>query len=95
MSAASTRWVLAGAWLISTLVAAEPLAEPPVLESSGGSLEVLMVAREQRLSTLPGRPVGWVYEICRYRSSDGPLRRCPAPGLTPAQLTTCPGAEDP
>lgn len=92
---ASTRCVLAGACLVSGVVAAEPLADPPVLESSGGSLEVLMVAREQRLTTLPGRPVGWVYEICRYRSSDGPLRRCPGPGLTPAQLTACPAAGDP
>jgi FtsP/CotA-like multicopper oxidase with cupredoxin domain len=92
---ATARCVVAGGCLVSAIVAAEPLADPPVLESSGGSLEVLMVAREQRLTTLPGRPVGWVYEICRYRSSDGPRRRCPGPGLTPAQLTACPGAGEP
>lgn len=35
--------------LLPVLVAAEPLAEPPVIESAGGSLGLLVVAREQRL----------------------------------------------
>ena len=91
----SSLLVLAVACLLSAAVAAEPLREPPVLASVNGSLEVLIVAREQRLSTLPGQPVGWVYEVCRYRASDGPLRRCPAPGLTREQLAMCPGAGDP
>ena len=81
--------------LLPVPLAAEPLAEPPVLGSAGGSLGLLIVAREQRLVGVPGQPVGWVYEICRYRASDGPRRRCPASGTTAAQLTRCPGAEDP
>ena len=81
--------------LVTERAAAEPLADPPVIASSKGSLEVLVVAREQRLSGLPNQPVGWVYEICRYRSADGPRRRCPAPGVTARQLTTCPTAADP
>jgi FtsP/CotA-like multicopper oxidase with cupredoxin domain len=81
--------------LLPVPLAAEPLAEPPVIGSAGGSLGLLVVAREQRLVGVPGQPVGWVYEICRYRASDGPRRRCPAPGATAAMLSTCPGAEDP
>ncbi|RPH70500.1 MAG: hypothetical protein EHM78_11225 [Myxococcaceae bacterium] len=81
--------------LLREAAAAESLAEPPVIASSKGALEVLVVAREQRLVGLPGQPVGWVYEVCRYRSSDGPRRRCPAPGVTAEQLSTCPTAADP
>ena len=81
--------------LLPVPLAAEPLVEPPVIDSAGGSLGLLIVAREQRLAALPGEPVGWVYEICRYRSSEGPRRRCPAPGTSAEQLTACPGAEDP
>src|SRR5215468_12362258 len=66
--------------LLPVPLAAEPLAEPPVIASAGGSLGLLVVAREQRLVGLPGQPVGWVYEICRYRASEGPRRRCPSPG---------------
>ena len=81
--------------LLPVPLAAEPLVEPPVIESAGGSLGLLVVAREQRLVGVPGQPVGWVYEICRHRASDGPRRRCPAPGISAQQLTTCPGATDP
>src|SRR5215470_8400178 len=81
--------------LLPVMLAAEPLAEPPVIGSAGGSLGLLVVAREQRLNGVPGQPVGWVYEVCRYRASDGPRRRCPVPGATGAQLNTCPGAADP
>ena len=84
-----------GACLLCASAAAEPLLEPPVLESSHGSLRVLVVARQQRLGSLPGKPVGWVYEVCRDGPADGPRRRCPAAGLTREQLTTCPGPEDP
>jgi L-ascorbate oxidase len=80
--------------VLSATFAAEPLLDPPVVASLNGSLEVLIVAREQRLSTLPGQPVGWVYEVCRYRLSDGQRRRCPAPGLTSEQLAKCPGPAD-
>jgi len=89
-------WIApAAALLLSVSAAAEPLAELPVLASTRGSLEVLIVAREQRLLSLPGQPIGWVYEVCRYQRSDGPRRRCPAPGVTREQLTRCPAAEDP
>jgi len=71
--------------LLPVRLAAEPLAEPPVIRSAGGSLGLLVVAREQRLVAVPGQPVGWVYEICSYRASDDPRRRCPAPGTTAAQ----------
>src|SRR5262244_675466 len=83
------------AGLVCTTAAADPLLEPPVLASSRGSLHVLMVAREQRLTSLPGQPIGWVYEVCRYSPSDGSLRRCPGPGLTREQLTTCPDSSAP
>ena len=74
---------------------AEALVDPPALESRNGVLQILMVARAQHLTTLPGQPVGWVYEICRYNPKDGPLRRCPAQGLGREQLLTCPAAADP
>ena len=51
----SVVWVL-----LPAPVAAESLAEPPVIASSKGALEVLVVAREQRLVGLPGQPVGWL-----------------------------------
>ncbi len=85
----------AAALLLSASAAAGPLAELPVLASARGSLEVLIVAREQRLLALPGQPTGWIYEVCRYQRSDGPRRRCPAPGVTREQLTRCPLAGDP
>jgi len=81
--------------LLCSLARAEPLVDPPVLASRSGVLQVMVVAREQRLTNLPGQPVGWVYEICRYTPQDGPLRRCRAPGLTRAQLLACPSAVDP
>ena len=81
--------------LLPVPLVAEPLAEPPVIGSAGGSLSLLVVAREQRLVGVPGQPVGWVYEICRYRASVGARRRCPGPGTTAEQLTTCPRADDP
>lgn len=91
-----------GVWLALALTSilprragAEALVDPPVLASKDRVLQVLVVAREQKLSTLPRQPVGWVYEICRYDPKDGPLRRCPAPGVTPRQATTCPAAADP
>jgi FtsP/CotA-like multicopper oxidase with cupredoxin domain len=81
--------------LLSGLARGEALVDPPVLKARNGNLQVMVVAREQRLTTLPGRPVGWVYEICPYAPADGALRRCPTPGVARAQLATCPTAEDP
>src|SRR5215468_2262986 len=59
--------------LLPVLVAAEPLAEPPVIESAGGSLGLLVVAREQRLGGLPGQPVGWVYAQGERGSGEDPM----------------------
>ncbi len=73
---------------------AGPLQEPRVIASAKGELSVLVVAREQKRPQLPGAPVGWVYEVCRWSPEDGPWRRCPGPGLSPASLRTCPTAED-
>jgi L-ascorbate oxidase len=41
--------------------AAAPLVEPPTLSSVGGTLDVLVVARPQRLADFPGQPVGCVF----------------------------------
>lgn len=73
---------------------AGPLQEPRVIASASGELSVLVVAREQKRPQLPGAPVGWVYEVCRWSPEDGPWRRCPGPGLSPSTLRTCPTAEE-
>ena len=53
------------------------LREPPVFESSGGVLDLLMVARSNTNLILGlNKPVGWVYEICKR--SSGSATRCPA-----------------
>ena len=57
---------------------AATLDELPVLKSQGGVLEVLVIARGEKLTTLtPLKPDGWVYDICP-RPADGSERaeRC-------------------
>jgi FtsP/CotA-like multicopper oxidase with cupredoxin domain len=54
--------VLAGA-AINPGHAAE-LAEPPVLASANHALNLLMVARPERVTLEPFRPTAWVYDIC-------------------------------
>jgi L-ascorbate oxidase len=62
---------------MSAAAAAAPLLEPPVLSSSKGVLDLLMVARAAKVPTLtPFDPTGWVYDIC-LRPTDGRLS-CPA-----------------
>ncbi len=56
---------------------AASLDELPVLKSQGGVLDVLVIARGEKLTTLtPLKPDGWVYDICP-RPADG-SDSCPA-----------------
>ena len=78
--------VLAGT--LSTAGLADPIADPPMLASKGGRLDVLMVARPQRLP-LQGAPAGYVYEVCE-RSPEAPnARRCVAQG-SGTDVNACP-----
>ena len=57
--------------LLSTPTVAETLLEPPLFASQNGILDILIVAKSQRISTLrPFRPNGWVYQICLRPSPD-------------------------
>ncbi len=65
--------VAAGAVSPSTLANADPLAEPAVFPSSGGLLDLLMIAKPKPVPTISFsppdgsatiNPVGWVYEVC-------------------------------
>ncbi len=53
------------------------LQDPPALKSSGGVLDILMVAKVNAKPVLGlGGPVGWVYDIC---PNPGPgIKYCPA-----------------
>ncbi len=56
---------------------AATLNELPVLKSQGGVLDLLVVARGDKLTTLsPLKPDGWVFDIC-LRPADG-SEACPA-----------------
>ena len=56
---------------------AAPLNELPVLKSQDGVLDLLIVARADKLTTLkPFTPEGWVYDMCP-RPADG-SEACPA-----------------
>ncbi|WP_374567297.1 multicopper oxidase family protein [Ideonella sp.] len=76
-------FVSPAAWLAPALlaaalpVAASPINELPVLKSSNGLLDVLVVARGEKITTLGTlKPMGWVYDICP-RPTDG-SDTCPA-----------------
>jgi L-ascorbate oxidase len=59
--------------------AANELREPPTISSSGGALDLLVIAKAATITQFsPYRPIGMVYEICR-RPSDG-SEQCPAAG---------------
>jgi L-ascorbate oxidase len=59
--------------------ASDELKEPKVLSSSGGQLDVLMVAHAASVNAFsPYQTTGWVYSIC-YRPSDG-SNQCPSDG---------------
>lgn len=65
-----------------TSALSDVLKEPPVFKSSGGVLDILMIARPKvvpELSLLSGAaPTAWVYEICPRAFATGDA--CPATG---------------
>lgn len=66
-------------WLLAAALpaGAATLNELPVLNSRAGELDVLIVARAEKLTTLGDlQPTGWVYDICP-RPADG-SDTCPA-----------------
>jgi FtsP/CotA-like multicopper oxidase with cupredoxin domain len=74
---------------------AEEIADPPVFSAAKkAALEILLVAREQKLTVLQGSPVGWVYEACFQKDAGKYARRCPGPGVTDDNRKTCPTAGD-
>jgi L-ascorbate oxidase len=69
---------------------ADAITEPAVFTSSGGVLDILMVAKPKPVPTIsyppPGRgapinPIGWVYEVCRRPPWSN---QCPAGAATVA-----------
>jgi len=60
------------------------LREPITIASTNGLLDILMVARAAPVSTLPGAPIGWVYDICE-RPQDG-SETCPQRNVQPLNL---------
>ena len=64
----------------SALQAAD-LQEPITLASQNGVLDLLMIVKAAPLSTIPGSPTGWVYDICRR--SQGNVNACPHTGGSP------------
>ena len=86
--------VVLTAWVGCAL--AEEIVDPPVFSATNkASLEILLVAREQKLTTLQGAPVGWVYEACLQMDAGKDARRCPGRGVTENNRKTCPTATDP
>src|ERR1700676_716458 len=83
---------LALAFMAKERISAADLNDPPMLRSRNGTLDVLMVARQQFLP-FTGKPAGYVYEVCR-RPDDQAARRCPVAG-SKVDLHTCPVASDP
>ncbi len=89
------RWLnafglVAGLSIVPALAQAADLTEPRVFASSGGVLDLLMIAKPQPIPSIQYRPpaggaainpIGWVYEICP-RPADAPV--CPAGGNTVA-----------
>jgi L-ascorbate oxidase len=73
---------------------AEEIGEPPAFSAKKVPLEILLVAREQKLTELQGSPVGWVYEACYQKDAGKDARRCPGPGVTDANRKNCPAAAE-
>ena len=74
---------------------ADAITEPAVFTSSGGVLDILMVAKPKPVPTIsyppPGRgapinPIGWVYEVCRRPPWSN---QCPAGAATVADYGGC------
>src|SRR4051794_27964804 len=67
---------------------ADDIVEPAVFASSGGVLDILMIAKQEQVHTIsflpPGggmviHPTGWVYEVCTRPASSN---ECPASSTT-------------
>lgn len=63
--------------------AASPIFTNPITFSSGhtGILDLLMVARSERITGLANNPTGWVYDIC-LRPKNGRNKCLSQPGVT-------------
>ena len=57
------------------------LNEPITLTSSHGVLDILMIARAAPINTIPGKPTGWVFQICPRPSDNSNM--CPAVAGSP------------
>src|ERR1700745_2432806 len=80
----SMRMAIAGAglFLAAGTAGAADLVEPLTLQSRGGVLDILMVARPGSVPALsPFNPTGWVYEICP-RPANG-SEACPTGATAP------------
>ena len=74
------------------LASADPFVEPKVFASSGGVLDLLVIAKERPIETIlfplltggpPINPIGWVFEICPRPAQSNV---CPAGGSTVADF---------
>jgi FtsP/CotA-like multicopper oxidase with cupredoxin domain len=61
---------------VSSAVFADGWVDPPVFRSSGGELDLVMIAKPSTLDLSPFQPTGWVYEVCSMESDD--QQDCPA-----------------
>lgn len=82
-------WIFAGSICCSTAALAGAFAEPPVLASSHGLLDLLVIAQPQPVPSIsftsPGgstlHPTGWVYQVCpRQAAIDN--NQCPSNSVT-------------
>ena len=60
---------------------ANNLNEPITLTSSNGVLDILMIAKPAPIATIPGKPTGWVFQICPRPSDNSNM--CPAAAGSP------------
>ncbi len=75
------RLALSLAFGVAGLCAAANLNEPITLTSTNGVLDILMIAKAAPVTTIPGSPQGWVFQICP-RPSNG-TNACPAVAGSP------------
>ena len=81
MTALSRTLLCAAATMTLVPALAAPLAEPTTFSSSGGTLDLLMVAQETALTGLTGAtPKGWAYQVCKRPTSGN---ACPSGTATP------------
>jgi FtsP/CotA-like multicopper oxidase with cupredoxin domain len=60
---------------------ANNLNEPITLTSNNGVLDILMIAKPAPIATIPGKPTGWVFQICPRPSDNSNM--CPAAAGSP------------